>query len=107
METSALHTPSRGRSAYPAHLARAGEGPRVPLHRRGTSQTLECFEDLLREAGYKETRVFTPESERAEAAAETRRKQADCEFGSRNHVAESSARIVAGTLQLLARYSAI
>ena len=28
---------------------------RVPLHRRGTSQTYERLEDLLREAGYKET----------------------------------------------------
>ncbi|KAI4525172.1 hypothetical protein EV122DRAFT_258531 [Schizophyllum commune] len=43
---------------YPDNLGR------VPLHRRGTSQTYERLEDLLREAGYKETRVFTPESER-------------------------------------------
>lgn len=75
--STSLRTPQRGRSAYPAHLARTAEGPRVPLHRRGTSQKLECFEDLLREAGFKETRVFTPEVERAEAAAEARRKQAD------------------------------
>ncbi|KAF9447675.1 hypothetical protein P691DRAFT_782009 [Macrolepiota fuliginosa MF-IS2] len=40
---------------------------RVPLHRRGTSQTYENLEDLLREAGYKETRIFTPESERLES----------------------------------------
>lgn len=33
----------------------------VPLHRRGTSNTYERLEDLLREAGYKETRIFTPE----------------------------------------------
>ncbi|KAJ3561673.1 hypothetical protein NP233_g10049 [Leucocoprinus birnbaumii] len=38
---------------------------RVPLHRRGTSQTYERLEDLLREAGYKETRIFTPESDKA------------------------------------------
>ena len=37
---------------------------RVPLHRRGTSKTYERLEDLLREAGYKETRIFTPEAER-------------------------------------------
>ncbi|KAJ7190925.1 hypothetical protein GGX14DRAFT_603044 [Mycena pura] len=37
---------------------------RVPLHRRGTSKTYERLEDLLREAGYKETRIFTPETER-------------------------------------------
>ncbi|KAG8216427.1 hypothetical protein J3R82DRAFT_6532 [Butyriboletus roseoflavus] len=53
-------TPQRGRSTtrYPESLSR------VPLHRRGTSKTYECLEDLLREAGYKETRVFTPESDR-------------------------------------------
>ncbi|OAX38372.1 hypothetical protein K503DRAFT_770570 [Rhizopogon vinicolor AM-OR11-026] len=51
-------TPPRGRSRYPSELAR------VPLHRRGTSDTYERLEDLLREAGYKETRVFTPEPER-------------------------------------------
>jgi len=32
------------------------------LHRRGTSKTYEHLEDLLREAGYKETRIFTPDS---------------------------------------------
>lgn len=32
----------------------------VPLHRRGTSRKYERMEDLLREAGYKETRIFTP-----------------------------------------------
>lgn len=50
----------RGRSMtrYPESLAR------VPLHRRGTSRTYERLEDLLREAGYKETRIFTPEAER-------------------------------------------
>ncbi|KAF9235795.1 hypothetical protein BU15DRAFT_89446 [Melanogaster broomeanus] len=53
-------TPPRGRHAarYPESLGR------VPLHRRGTSKTYERLEDLLREAGYKETRVFTPETER-------------------------------------------
>ncbi|KAG2151229.1 uncharacterized protein EDB93DRAFT_1140076 [Suillus bovinus] len=56
--TSPPSTPPRGRTRYPDTLAR------VPLHRRGTSKTYERLEDLLREAGYKETRVFTPESER-------------------------------------------
>ncbi|KAH7926271.1 hypothetical protein BV22DRAFT_1087463 [Leucogyrophana mollusca] len=67
-------TPPRGRSAtrYPASL---GPG-RVPLHRRGTSKTYERLEDLLREAGYKETRVFTPEAERAESEQEERRLRA-------------------------------
>lgn len=52
--------PHRGRptARYPESLGR------VPLHRRGTSKTYERLEDLLREAGYKETRVFTPETDR-------------------------------------------
>lgn len=49
--------PQRTRPRYP-------DLGRVPLHRRGTSGTYERLEDLLREAGYKETRVFTPENER-------------------------------------------
>ncbi|KAH9477435.1 hypothetical protein JR316_0009648 [Psilocybe cubensis] len=53
-------TPPRviARPRYPADLRR------VPLHRRGTSKTYERLEDLLKEAGYKETRIFTPEAER-------------------------------------------
>ncbi|KAJ7217491.1 hypothetical protein B0H12DRAFT_975148, partial [Mycena haematopus] len=48
----------RVRKLYPEGVGR------VPLHRRGTSKTYERLEDLLREAGYKETRIFTPETER-------------------------------------------
>ncbi|KAI0938629.1 hypothetical protein AcV5_000268 [Taiwanofungus camphoratus] len=68
-------TPPRGRTAsrYPTSLTRGDPG-RIPLHRRGTSKTYERLEDLLREAGYKETRIFTPEAERAEARPEERRK---------------------------------
>lgn len=49
----------------------------MPLHRRGKSKTYEALEDLLREAGYKETRIFTPESERTDrrAAEEQRVKE--------------------------------
>ncbi|KAI6037634.1 hypothetical protein EDC04DRAFT_3064432 [Pisolithus marmoratus] len=56
-----LQPPLRGRTMarYPDSLGR------VPLHRRGTSKTYERLEDLLREAGYSETRVFTPEAERS------------------------------------------
>ena len=36
---------------------------RRPLHRRGKSKCLETLEDLLREAGYEETRISTPEDE--------------------------------------------
>ncbi|PPQ88572.1 hypothetical protein CVT25_009952 [Psilocybe cyanescens] len=43
---------------------------RVPLHRRGTSKTYERLEDLLKEAGYKETRIFTPETERSDHRAD-------------------------------------
>lgn len=57
----------RSRSRYP-------DLGRVPLHRRGTSQTYERLEDLLREAGYKETRVFTPEAERIEHGERNRRE---------------------------------
>ncbi|KAH9928997.1 hypothetical protein B0H21DRAFT_796654 [Amylocystis lapponica] len=66
-------TPPRGRAAsrYPASLTI--DPGRVPLHRRGTSKTYERLEDLLREAGYKETRIFTPEAERTEARAEERK----------------------------------
>jgi hypothetical protein len=57
-------TPPRGR-----HPTARG---RVPLHRRGTSKTYETLEDLLREAGYKETKIFTPERDGVEAEAEER-----------------------------------
>ncbi|KAF8970365.1 hypothetical protein BDZ97DRAFT_1951555 [Flammula alnicola] len=50
---------NRSRTRYP-------DLGRVPLHRRGTSKTYERMEDLLKEAGYKETRIFTPETERSE-----------------------------------------
>ncbi|KAG9311771.1 hypothetical protein JVU11DRAFT_8014 [Chiua virens] len=58
--TPASSTLQRGRptNRYPDSLSR------VPLHRRGTSKTYERLEDLLREAGYKETRVFTPDADR-------------------------------------------
>ncbi|KAG6836855.1 hypothetical protein H0H93_002296 [Arthromyces matolae] len=48
-----------------------GLGHRVPLHRRGTSKTYERLEDLLKEAGYKETRVFTPEADRVQPKHDT------------------------------------
>ena len=66
-------TPPRGRkyTRYPSSLA-VGDPGRVPLHRRGTSKTYERLEDLLKEAGYKETRIFTPEAERAEAKSRER-----------------------------------
>ena len=68
-------TPSRRR--YPAHLSQRHDPDRVPLHRRGTSNTYERMEDLLREAGYKETRVFTPESERFPADGDKRKGDAE------------------------------
>lgn len=69
---------ARGRSLYPTHLSRSEasvqDQKRVPLHRRGKSRTYERLEDLLREAGYAETRIFTPEAERLEAQAERKEK---------------------------------
>ena len=54
-------------SRYPTHLSRrvppsSSAVGRPPLHHRGTSHMYETLEDLLREAGYKETRIFTPEA---------------------------------------------
>ena len=74
-------TPERGRTRtrrYPPYLSHQvdSEGkPRPLLHRRGTSHMYETLEDLLKEAGYKETRIFTPEMERREAAQENARKR--------------------------------
>ncbi|KAI0372036.1 hypothetical protein BV20DRAFT_940672 [Pilatotrama ljubarskyi] len=75
MQTDRPSTPVRGRtlSRYPASLSK-GEPGRVPLHRRGTSKTYETMEDLLRDHGYKETRVFTPEAERIQALADEQKK---------------------------------
>ncbi|KAI0635255.1 hypothetical protein C8Q77DRAFT_692536 [Trametes polyzona] len=76
MQPNQPSTPVRGRttSRYPSNLSK-GEPGRVPLHRRGTSNTYETMEDLLRDHGYKETRVFTPEAERIQAMADEERKQ--------------------------------
>ena len=68
-------TPPRRR--YPTHLSQRHDPDRVPLHRRGTSNTYERMEDLLREAGYKETRVFTPEAERFPADGDMRKGNAE------------------------------
>ncbi|EKM56942.1 uncharacterized protein PHACADRAFT_254348 [Phanerochaete carnosa HHB-10118-sp] len=71
----ALQLPSNSRSRtarYPSHLGRGDPG-RVFLHKRGTSRKYEALEDLLREAGYKETRIFSPEQEREEGRRDGRR----------------------------------
>ncbi|TFK28505.1 hypothetical protein FA15DRAFT_700955 [Coprinopsis marcescibilis] len=73
--------PARPRNRY-------GDIGRVPLHRRGTSKTYERLEDLLKEAGYKETRVFTPEMERLEAAAGNDRKGDDNRLSSMTAVVD-------------------
>ncbi|TFK49456.1 hypothetical protein OE88DRAFT_1727204 [Heliocybe sulcata] len=63
---------SRSSSArYPSELSR-NPRTRVPLQTR--TDTYERLEDLLREAGYKETRVFTPEAERYEEEGESERR---------------------------------
>lgn len=56
-------TPKSRIRRYPSNLSRV-DPKHVPLHRRGTSNTYERLEDLLREAGYKETRIFTPEHDK-------------------------------------------
>ncbi|KIY48458.1 hypothetical protein FISHEDRAFT_73654 [Fistulina hepatica ATCC 64428] len=61
---------NRGVRRYPSALSTGNPHGHVPLHRRGRSHTYECLEDLLREAGYKETRVFTPETERVKSEPE-------------------------------------
>ena len=72
--SESLNTPrTPPRRRYPTHLSRRHDPDRVPLHRRGTSNTYERMEDLLREAGYKETRIFTPETERFPADGDMRR----------------------------------
>ncbi|KAI0777762.1 hypothetical protein BD413DRAFT_519365 [Trametes elegans] len=76
MEADRPSTPARGRALarYPSNLSKAEPG-RVPLHRRGTSNMYEAMEDLLRDHGYKETRVFTPEAERIQSTADEQKKQ--------------------------------
>ncbi|KAJ7660075.1 hypothetical protein B0H17DRAFT_1145107 [Mycena rosella] len=66
LATPPSRTRGRTRNLYPESIGR------VPLHRRGTSKTYERLEDLLREAGYKETRIFTPETERTVPQDETK-----------------------------------
>lgn len=65
LRTTQSSSALRGRltARYPSRLTR-GEPGRVPLHRRGTSRTYERLEDLLKEAGYTETKIFSPETER-------------------------------------------
>ncbi|KAF9652287.1 hypothetical protein BDM02DRAFT_3183684 [Thelephora ganbajun] len=72
-----LNTPRTPRRRYPTHLSQRHDPDRVPLHRRGTSNTYERMEDLLTEAGYKETRVFTPEAERFPADGDKRKGDAE------------------------------
>jgi hypothetical protein len=65
-------TPHERPSRYPSELGArrsAASSGHVPLHRRGTSRTYERLEDLLAEAGYKDTRIFTPDAERVRAGA--------------------------------------
>ncbi|KAH9852551.1 hypothetical protein C2E23DRAFT_885685 [Lenzites betulinus] len=76
MQDDRPSTPVRGRMAsrYPANLSQ-GEPGRVPLHRRGTSNTYEAMEDLLRDHGYKETRVITPEANRIQGLTDEEKQR--------------------------------
>ncbi|KAF9511089.1 hypothetical protein BS47DRAFT_1395368 [Hydnum rufescens UP504] len=63
-EESTTPTPSTPpRRKYPTTLSRISGTDKL-AHRRGTSKQYETLEDLLTAAGYKETRIFTPEAER-------------------------------------------
>ncbi|KAK1223274.1 hypothetical protein PQX77_013862 [Marasmius sp. AFHP31] len=53
-------------SKYPAELSAHSSHPDNPHQHR-----YEGFEELLREAGYKETRIFTPERERVSSKTES------------------------------------
>ncbi|CAA7257302.1 unnamed protein product [Cyclocybe aegerita] len=64
--SNSSNSPPEPTTPPPPRRSRYPDLGRVPLHRRGTSKTYERLEDLLKEAGYKETRIFTPETERAE-----------------------------------------
>ncbi|PAV20399.1 hypothetical protein PNOK_0302600 [Pyrrhoderma noxium] len=97
MDQVAPTTPQRGRNVYPSHLG-VRDGPRVPLHRRGTSRTYECLEDLLREAGFKETRVFTPETERQEAQEGERKGHTNSEEAGGEKEGKSTATGLVGFL---------
>ncbi|KDQ10287.1 hypothetical protein BOTBODRAFT_47140 [Botryobasidium botryosum FD-172 SS1] len=57
------------RRRYPTHLSKSSRPHTPSVRQRGTSKTYESLEELLTAAGYRETRIFTPESERVEAAA--------------------------------------
>ncbi len=56
--------PSTPRKQYPATLSRVVATGAIPNRRHGPSKQYESLEDLLTAAGYKETRIFTPETDR-------------------------------------------
>src|ERR1700761_3133942 len=66
--TSSISPDHQSRRLYPSSMSR------LPTTARGRGRsnvaTYERLEDLLREAGYKETRIFTPEAERTYSSAE-------------------------------------
>ncbi|KLO16095.1 hypothetical protein SCHPADRAFT_995335 [Schizopora paradoxa] len=105
-ENDGSKTPdSRGRKVYPASLALDDKNRHVPLHRRGKSKTFERLEDLLREAGYKETRVFTPEAERLafeagqRAKREKERRKRVSALGSTNGLGGAVANLFTGIIR--------
>lgn len=81
-EDASSSSPPRGRiSSKQLATPARGQFGRVPLHRRGTSRTYERLEDLLKEAGYKETKILTPETERTESRGEGERGSARSGMG--------------------------
>lgn len=74
-------TPPRGRIPSRYLTPSRGQPARVPLHRRGTSRTYERLEDLLKEAGYKETKIYSPEVDRTESSTEEGRGRSGVRSG--------------------------
>ena len=56
--------PSTPIKRYPTTLSRVVTAGSIPKRQRGSSKHYESLEDLLTAAGYKETRIFTPERDR-------------------------------------------
>lgn len=76
----------------------------MPLHRRGTSRQFERLEDLLREAGFKETRVFTPENERREAGKADAKGRLKQHLDANRPVSSQGGRGAGGMFSFLASF---
>ncbi|KAF8329561.1 uncharacterized protein EI90DRAFT_3062991 [Cantharellus anzutake] len=64
---------------YPVTLSRVVATASIPNRSRGSSKQYESLEDLLTAAGYKETRIFTPENDRVRDGIAEAREASDLE----------------------------